>query len=75
MYVLGHYDISDDYELITPPHLLQHAKKQVTISWTCQQREPPITTGSDEVGVSCTVITMKPVRHLSRVTWRTGGWL
>ncbi len=54
--VFGHGYVTDDDELIAPACLLQHGEKQVTAAGSSEQGLPPITTASDEMQISGTVV-------------------
>jgi hypothetical protein len=49
--------------MIASAHPLQDLEKQVAIAVAAEQRSPLVTTRSDKVQVSGTVVAMESVRH------------
>ncbi len=61
--MLRHHDITDHDETVTATHLFQSTEKQIATCGRAQQSPPPITTGSDEVQVAGTVVSLETFGH------------
>jgi len=73
MHMLGHHDVSDDYELVTASDVLESFEKEVPIARTAEQRTSLITTGGDEVGVSGAIVAVEAVGHAPAIARGAGS--
>jgi hypothetical protein len=63
MSVLGHDDVANDHETVTPAHLFHHFEKQITILWGAEQGSSLIAAGGNEVKISGAVVAVQFRRH------------
>jgi hypothetical protein len=63
MNMLWHDYVTCHHQTITPPDVLQDLKKEIAISRVVEQRPALITTGGDEVQISCAVVAVKAIGH------------
>jgi hypothetical protein len=69
MKMLGHDHVSDDDELVSLTDLFEDLEKKITPDGAAEQRLTLITTTSDEVKVSGTVVTGETPSHGKKVDW------
>jgi len=69
MYLLGHHNVSNHDETITPPYPLYDFQKQIAILRRARPYSSLITTRSDEVKISSAVVATQAGRHRARLSW------
>ncbi|HUK74071.1 MAG TPA: hypothetical protein VLV47_01205, partial [Candidatus Bathyarchaeia archaeon] len=67
MKMFGHDNVADDHKLIALTHLFQDLKKQIAAVRATEKRMALVTTTSDEMEMSSTVIPFETPRHGRRI--------
>jgi hypothetical protein len=63
MNVLGHYDVSEQREIVARSNFTQNLEKEMPRRLRTQQRQATITTASDEVQLAEAVTASQALRH------------
>ncbi len=61
--MFGHHDVANHHETVAAAHLFQSLEKQSAASGRAQQGTSAIATGSDEMQVAGTVVSLETFGH------------